>query len=78
MLRKLHTYFWAEGLLDICFELILFVPRACDKKVLPYFSPEELNLILKQVNIETLAGKRDYAIIQLGISTGLRAGDTEI
>lgn len=41
----------------------------------PCFSSEELNLILKQVNKETPAGKRDYAIIQLGISSGLRAGD---
>lgn len=38
-------------------------------------SPVELNLILKQVNTETPAGKRDYAIIQLGITSGLRAGD---
>lgn len=75
VLRKLHTYFRAEGLLDIRFEPVLFVPRARDKKVLPSFSPEELNLILKQVNTETPAGKRDYAIIQLGISSGLRAGD---
>jgi site-specific recombinase XerD len=75
VLRKLHTYFRQEELLDIRFEPVLFVPRARDKKVLPCFSPEELNLILKQVNTETPAGKRDYAIIQLGISTGLRAGD---
>ena len=75
VLRKLHMYLREEGLLDIRFEPILFVPRARDKKVLPCFSPEELNLILKQVNTETPAGKRDYAIIQLGISTGLRAGD---
>jgi site-specific recombinase XerD len=75
VLRKLHTYFRQEELLDIRFEPVLCVPRARDKKVLPCFSSEELNLILKQVNTETPAGKRDYAIIQLGISTGLRAGD---
>lgn len=75
VLRKLHTYFRSEGLLDIRFEPVLFVPKARDKKVLPCFSLEELNLILKQVNTETPAGKRDYAIIQLGITSGLRAGD---
>lgn len=75
VLRKLHTYFRAEGLLDIRFEPVLFVPRARDKKVRPCFLPEELNLILKQINTETPTGKRDYAIIQLGITTGLRAGD---
>jgi site-specific recombinase XerD len=75
VLRKFHTYFRAEGLLDIRFEPVLFVPKARDKKVLPCFSSEELNLILKQVNTETPAGKRDYAIIQLGITSGLRAGD---
>lgn len=75
VLRKLHIYFRQEQLLDIHFEPVLFVPRARDKKVLPCFSPEELNLILNQINTEIPRGKRDYAIIQLGISTGLRAGD---
>lgn len=75
VLRKLHTYLREEELLDICFEPILFVPRARGRKVLPCFSSDEINLILKQVNTETPSGKRDYAIIQLGICTGLRAGD---
>lgn len=75
VLRKLHTYLREEELLDVRFESILFAPRSRDKKVLPCFSKEELNQILEQVNTETPTGKRDYAIIQLGISTGLRAGD---
>ncbi|OIJ10700.1 hypothetical protein BKP37_17335 [Anaerobacillus alkalilacustris] len=75
VLRKLHTYLREEELLDIRFEPVLFAPRARDRKVLPCFSSEEINLILKQVNTKTPVGKRDFAIIQLGICTGLRAGD---
>lgn len=75
VLRKLHTYFREKELLDICFEPVLFVPKPRDKKVFPCFSSDELNLILRQINTETPKGKRDYAIIQLGISSGFRAGD---
>jgi site-specific recombinase XerD len=75
VLRKLHTYLRGEELLDIRYESVLFTPRSRSRKVPPCFSSEEIKLILKQVNIEISLGKRDYAIIQLGICTGLRAGD---
>lgn len=75
VLRKLHTYLRGEELLDIRFEPALFTPKSRGRRVLPCFSSEEINLILKQVNTETPIGKRDFAIIQLGLCTGLRAGD---
>jgi hypothetical protein len=46
VLRKLPTYLREEELLDICFEPVLFAPRARARKVLPCFSSEEINIIL--------------------------------
>jgi len=37
--------------------------------------PDEIQRITAQINPEILSGKRDYAIIQLGVHSGLRAGD---
>jgi integrase len=75
VLKKLHTYLREKILLNICFEAVLFAPRARDKRVLPCFTSEEIKLVFEQIDTETPNGKRDYAIIQLGICTGLRAGD---
>lgn len=75
VLKRLHYYLRDEGLMDICFEIVLFAPRARDKKVFPCIAVDEIRLITAQINPETPSGKRDYAIIQLGIYTGLRAGD---
>lgn len=75
VLRRLHCYLRDEGMMDICFEAVLFAPRARDKKVFPCIAVDEIRIITEQINSETPSGKRDYAIIQLGIHTGLRAGD---
>jgi integrase len=75
VLRRLHLYLRDERLMDICFELVLFAPRARDKRVFPCIAVDEILLVTEQINPETPSGKRDYAIIQLGIHTGLRAGD---
>ncbi|HZK61532.1 MAG TPA: tyrosine-type recombinase/integrase, partial [Anaerovoracaceae bacterium] len=75
VLRRLHSYLRDEKLMDIRFESVLFAPRARDKKVFPIIAVEEIQCITKQVNQESHSGKRDYAILQLGIYTGLRAGD---
>jgi len=75
VLRRLHSYLRDEGLMDIYFEIVLFAPRARDKKVFPCIAVDEIRLIAEQINSKTSSGKRDHAIIQLGINTGLRAGD---
>ena len=41
----------------------------------PAMMHEELVLILNQINRNDICGKRDYAILILAITTGLRAGD---
>ena len=75
VLKRLHSYLRDEGLIDICFEIVLFAPRARDKKVFPCIAIDEIRLVTEQIDPETSSGKRDYAIIQLGIHIGLRAGD---
>ncbi len=40
-----------------------------------YVTDDELEKILQQINRETVTGKRDYAIIQLAATTGMRAVD---
>ena len=75
VLSRLHSYLRDEKLMDICFESVLFAPRARDKRVFPCIAVDEIRLVTEQINRETPSGKRDYAIIQLGIRTGLRAGD---
>lgn len=40
-----------------------------------YVTDEELNSIFSVIDMETPTGKRDYAIIQLAATTGLRASD---
>jgi integrase len=75
VLRRLHSYLRDEKLMDIYFETVLFAPRARDKKVFPCIAVDEIRLITEQINPETPFGKRDFAIIQLGIRMGLRAGD---
>ena len=40
-----------------------------------YVTDDELEKIIQQINRDTVMGKRDYAIIQLAASTGMRAVD---
>ena len=74
-LRKIHIFLRSKEMLDIPFESVLFSPRTRDRKIQPCISAIEINQILEQVDTNSIIGKRDYAILQLGICSGLRAGD---
>ena len=74
-LKKIHMFLRSKGMLDILFESVLFAPRARDRKIQPCISSDEIKRILDQVDTDSGIGKRDYAILQLGICSGLRAGD---
>ncbi|MBU3114424.1 hypothetical protein [Clostridium lacusfryxellense] len=75
VLKRLHYYLRNSGYACIRFEPVLFAPRARDKKIIPCISVDEIWYVAEQVNPETPSGKRDNAILQLEIHTGLRAGD---
>lgn len=75
VLKRLHYYLRNKGYTCIRFEPVLFAPRARDKKIIPCIAVDEIRNVAKQVDCETPSGKRDNAILQLEIYTGLRSGD---
>lgn len=75
VLKRLHNYLRNNGYTCIRFEPVLFAPRARDKKIIPCIPVDEIRNVAEQVDHETPSGKRDNAILQLEIHTGLRAGD---
>ena len=44
-------------------------------RALPCFTPEETGRIVAAIETRSPHGKRDYAMVQLALSTGLRCGD---
>jgi integrase len=57
------------------FEAMFDFSVAMERKIYPAPLSEEISLVLNSIDRSTAEGKRDYAIIMLGIVTGLRAGD---
>ncbi len=74
-LRLFFNYLKKNSLLLIDLSPILNKPAQRKKKILPCFTHEEVETILKQIDIDTKEGKRDYAILFLASHTGLRAVD---
>ena len=75
VLKNFHAYLSAQGMLAFEYDDAFFVPAASHKKVLPCFSQEELIQILSAINLNEPNGRRDYAILLLAITTGLRTID---
>ena len=46
-----------------------------ENRIYPALSDEEVNLIMSKIDTNTDMGKRDYAMLMLGVSIGLRAID---
>ena len=74
-LRKLDRYLTDSGLSGLPYAGLLMVPRARERKVYPCMPEDDLNLVIKSVDRSTAMGKRDYAILLLAASTGIRCGD---
>jgi integrase len=53
----------------------LQTPKARQNKLLPCFTDHEVDSILATVDISTIIGKRDYAVIKLATGLGLRGYD---
>lgn len=58
-------------------DLVKAIPKSVSPKRAVYsgFSEEEIKKMLKEVDVSTPQGKRDYAILLLGIKTGIRSID---
>ena len=74
-LRLFLGYLKENSLVHSDFKPILNRSAQRKKRVLPCFTHEEVETILKQINTDTNEGKRDYAILFLASQTGLRSID---
>jgi len=74
-LRKLHRYLTEFGLTGLPYVGLLMTPRARDRKVYPCMPPDDLDIIIRSIDLDTAIGKRDYAILLLAASSGMRVGD---
>ncbi len=75
-LRVLFKYLYLEG--HISTALAETLPKAHSvfrTKVPTVWKPEELQRVKESIDLGNPAGKRDYALVTLVASTGLRAGD---
>lgn len=74
-LRKFYNYAHTEKIVACSYDSFFRFPVARGRKILPCLPHEEINLVLNQINLYTGKGKRDLAMILLGLHTGLRAID---
>ena len=74
-LKYFHIFLKDEGIpAPNCIELFSYKVYR-DMPIQSYVTDEEFNRIINVIDRSTTAGKRDFAIIQLSASTGLRACD---
>jgi len=74
-LRKLDHYLTGSGASGLPYAGLLMAPRARERKIYPCMPSDDLNLIIGSVDRNTATDKRDYAILLLAASSGMRAGD---
>jgi integrase len=74
-LRNLYEYLTASKIVDTPYQELLAIRLNRQAKLYPATSRDEINKILEMIDRHTPKGKRDYAIILLGIVGGLRAID---
>lgn len=75
VLRKFFRYLNEQMGLDSSFWILLAAPRGRDRKVKPCMKADEVYQMLNKINRTSAKGKRDFAILILAATTGLRAGD---
>ena len=70
-----HDYLKEHELcaLDCSYLLSIRSPR--ERKVASFITVEEVAAVLTQIDTGTMKGKRDYAIIMLALTTGMRGSD---
>jgi integrase len=74
-LKRFFAFLNAAGLSDVRIDGLL--ARAAPRRVraLPCFTREETDCLIKGIDTGTPCGKRDYAMVALAVSTGLRCCD---
>jgi integrase len=74
-LRNLYDYLTANKIVDTEYAKLLSIKLNKQAKLYPATSRDEINMTLDIIDRHTVKGKRDYAIIMLGVVAGLRAID---
>ena len=74
-LRKFHTFLSVEKHLDIPYEFVLSLPIKRPLKISPALSKDDIISTIRQIDRRFPQGKRDYAIVLMGLREGLRAID---
>jgi integrase len=74
-LRKLDHYLVSLELPGLPYAGLLMAPRARERKIHPCMPQGDIDLIIRSIDRSTAVGKRDYAILLLAVSSGMRAGD---
>jgi len=74
-LKKFFRYLNEKVDLDSSFWLLLIAPRSREHKVKPCMKADEVYQLLEKINRTSAKGKRDFALLILASTTGLRAGD---
>ena len=74
-IRKLAAYLRTFHGVDVSEDVVALKVRRGRRRVFPAFTHEEMLEILRQPDLNTRLGKRDYAILMLASYTGLRTID---
>ena len=74
-LKRFFAFLNTAGLSDVRIGDLLAHAAPQRVRALPCFTREETGLLLDGIETETACGKRDYAMVSLAVSTGLRCCD---
>lgn len=74
-MKKLYAFLCENGYSSENYEGLLSFRVSRESKLSPPAQPDDIAAILDVIDRRTARGKRDYAMILLGVVTGLRAGD---
>lgn len=74
-IKWFFRYLNEQGLVGLKVDALLARVGPRRSRALPCFTPEETGRIVAAIETTSPHGKRDYAMIRLALSTGLRCGD---
>src|SRR5664279_3586441 len=74
-LKRFFAFLNAAGLSDVRIDGLLAHAAPQRVRALPCFTREETGRLIERIETETPCGRRDYAMVLLAVSTGLRCCD---
>lgn len=74
-IRLLLKYLEENQICEVNFDPSILLPAKTGRRHIEPFSKDDVKKILGAINKTSISGKRNYAILLLSITTGIRAGD---